>query len=67
MAGMVAPSQFTLTSLFKDVAVLALVLAVLRFSLLPNDDAFVLPAIGMAIGAITGLALRRIGEGAFLG
>lgn len=67
MGRMIRHHQFSLASLLKDVAGIAIALGVLRFSLIPGDDAYVLPVIGLILGIVIGLPLRRVGEGAFVG
>jgi hypothetical protein len=64
---MVRPPQFGLAQLFKDICGIALALAVLRFSMIPGDDAYVLPAFGLVVGLGLGLPFRRAGEGASIG
>ena len=61
------PRQFSLARLLKDVALIAVALAVLRFSLIPGDDAHLFPAIGLITGLLVGIPARRVGEGAVIG
>ena len=67
MFGMDRPHQFSLAHLFTDTVGIALALAVLRLSLIPGDDAYFLPAIGLMLGLVIGLPARRAGAGAFVG
>ena len=59
--------QFSLAQLFKDVCWIAAALAVLRFSLIPGDDAYFLPAFGLIVGLLIGIPFRRAGEGSVIG
>jgi hypothetical protein len=61
------PHQFSLAQLFKDLCWVAVALGVLRFSLIPGDDAYVFPTFGLIVGLLVGIPFQRAGEGASLG